>query len=48
MKKKDYTSPLFEEIALMTEDVLTSSVGDNNGDGDEAGEWNPPTDDFDF
>ena len=27
--KKEYVSPLFEEVVLMTEDVLTASASDN-------------------
>ena len=30
--KKDYTSPLFEEIVLITEDVLDISGSDMTGD----------------
>lgn len=48
MKKKNYTSPLLEGVVLMTEDVLTASLKDNNGNGDDAGEWAQPEDKFDF
>lgn len=49
--KKEYVSPLFEEVVFMTEDVLTASDADNTDKGGGNGfeeNGDGKDDNFDF